>query len=106
MPSLAHQRCFHHGAREAVARCPSCGQFYCRECVTEHEDRLLCATCVKGAGNQPRAGGMAWISGTVQVVAGLLVAWLFFFWFGLALLSIESSFHDGTVWTGNWLARE
>ena len=49
---------------------------------------------------------MAWISGTVQVVAGLLVAWLFFFWFGLALLSMESSFHDGTVWTGDWLARE
>jgi len=34
---------------------------------------------------------------------GLLVAWLFFFWFGLALLSIDSSFHNGSMWKANWL---
>jgi hypothetical protein len=106
MPSLSHQRCFHHAVREAVARCPSCARFYCRECITEHEGRVLCASCLKIAGQQRSAGRIAWLSGTFQVLAGLVVAWLFFFWFGLALLSIPSSFHDGTVWTGNWLERE
>jgi hypothetical protein len=74
--------------------------------VTEHGGRILCATCVKESGSEASAAGMAWMSGTIQVAAGLVVAWLFFFWFGLALLSVESSFHDGTVWTGNWLASE
>lgn len=106
MPSLLHQRCFNHALREAVARCPSCARFYCRECITEHEGRVLCAVCLKASGQARSAAGVAWISGILQVVAGLLVAWLFFFWFGLALLSIPSSFHDGTVWTGNWLERE
>ena len=45
--ALTHQRCFHHSHREAVARCPECRQFYCRECVTEHDYRVICATCLK-----------------------------------------------------------
>jgi hypothetical protein len=66
----------------------------------------LCAGCVRQSRSLDRAGGKAWVVGTAQVLAGLLVAWLFFFWFGTALLSIESSFHDGTVWTRKWLAPE
>ena len=106
MISLAHQRCFNHAQREAVARCPSCVRFYCRECITEHGGRVLCAVCLKTAGQKRSAKGVAWISGTVQILAGVLVAWLFFFWLGLALLSLDANFHDGTVWTGNWLQRE
>lgn len=66
----------------------------------------MCAVCLKAADQTPAAKGAQWISGTFQVLAGLVLAWLFFFWLGLALLSIDSSFHDGTVWTGNWLERE
>ena len=106
MTSLAHQRCFNHAQREAVARCPSCARFYCRECVTEHSGRVLCAVCLKASDQKRSAKGTAWISGTFQVLAGVIVAWLFFFWLGLALLSLDSRFHDGTVWTGNWLERE
>ncbi|MCI0613826.1 rhomboid family protein, partial [bacterium] len=40
---ISKQRCFFHSQREAVVRCPECGRYYCRECVTEHLDRLLCA---------------------------------------------------------------
>src|SRR5438132_254763 len=47
MEILARQRCLNHLNREAVARCPECKRFFCRECVTEHEDRLICAACLK-----------------------------------------------------------
>ena len=30
-----------------VARCPSCGNFFCRECITEHDELILCAACLK-----------------------------------------------------------
>ena len=40
------QRCWNHEAREAACRCPACGRSYCRECVSEHEGRLLCAACL------------------------------------------------------------
>src|SRR5580658_7631208 len=36
--TLLDQRCFNHDLREAVAQCPSCKRFFCRECVTEHAD--------------------------------------------------------------------
>ena len=29
--------------------CPGCTRFYCRECVSEHEGRYLCTTCLKNA---------------------------------------------------------
>ena len=40
------QTCFQHPDREAVVRCPSCRKYYCRECVTEHDDRMLCSNCL------------------------------------------------------------
>ena len=36
MSNLIHQRCSNHPGREAAVRCPECGRFFCRECVTEH----------------------------------------------------------------------
>ena len=101
MEPLARQRCLHHNDRQAVARCPVCRQFYCRECVTEHDDRVLCAGCLK---KQVRKKGtarvrLAWVVQTGQAVAGLFALWLFFYLCGWMLSSIPSQFHDGTVWT-------
>ena|SRR5438093_12942011 len=103
MASLAYQRCFNHALREAAARCPTCGRFFCRECVTEHEGRVLCALCLKGAQEKPFVARMAWVTRALPLAAGVLLAWLFFFWLGLALLSIDSSFHNGSIWKTNWL---
>jgi hypothetical protein len=47
MAALARQRCLHHSSREAIARCLDCRQFFCRECITEHDERLVCASCLK-----------------------------------------------------------
>jgi hypothetical protein len=100
MPQLTHQRCFHHAGREAVARCLECQRFFCRECVTEHDERLICAACLKKLASAPatRKWRLAGILHGTQFVAGIMVAWVFFFLMGRLLLSIPTSFHEGSLW--------
>jgi hypothetical protein len=102
--TLIHQRCFNHSLREAAARCPECGHFYCRECITEHEDRVICATCLGKLVKPPltQRATFLWLVRTAQVCAGVLTACLFFYLVGRALLSIDSSVHEGTIWKGRF----
>jgi uncharacterized paraquat-inducible protein A len=100
MEALTHQRCFNHGNREAAARCPECGRFFCRECVTEHDDRVLCSRCLSemtGADSteKPSAGIL---KSLFMLGSGVLVLWLVFYYLGLGLLEIPPSFHEGTIW--------
>jgi hypothetical protein len=108
MPNLIHQRCFNHSVREAAARCPECGQFYCRECITEHDDRVICATCLAKVARQPLSTRPAFVAiiRTVQLFVGMLTACLFFYMVGRALLSIDTSVHEGTIWKGRWVDSE
>jgi len=46
-PNVIRLRCFYHDFREAACRCPICQRYFCRECVTEHDDRVLCVECLK-----------------------------------------------------------
>jgi len=103
--NLIHQRCFNHALREAAARCPECGHFYCRECITEHEDRVICATCL-GKLAAPRLTERRAFIGivrTAQLLIGLFTTCLFFYLCGRVLLSIDSSVHEGTIWKGRWV---
>ena len=100
MAVLVTQRCLHHPLREAVARCPECGQFYCRECITEHDDRVLCASCLQRLAAKKTAPHRR-LAPLLRVVAagfGLLVAWVFFFIVGRVLVNIPAEYHEGTVW--------
>ncbi len=108
MPSLTYQRCFNHASREAVARCPECQRFFCRECVTEHDDRVLCTACLKKRARVPliRRPGFASILQIARCAAGILVAWFFFFVIGEALLRLPDSFHEGTLWQARWMDQE
>src|SRR5687767_4226891 len=104
MASLVHQRCFHHAAREAAGRCPECAKFYCRECITEHEDRIICATCLAKL-TQKRTTGRSialWFWSALQLTGGVFVAWLFFYFVGQVLLLIPSAFHEGALWYNPW----
>jgi hypothetical protein len=76
-----HQRCWNHEAREAVCRCPECLRGFCHECVTEHESRLLCATCLAAASQTPHAKTSSWKSllPTAMLLGGLVLAWIFFY---------------------------
>ena len=73
------QQCWNHEAREAVCRCPECAHSYCRECVTEHEARLLCAACLRkvltGAGLKRHKRR---VPALVLLATGLLLSWVLF----------------------------
>jgi hypothetical protein len=94
---LALQKCWNHTEREAVARCPECTRFFCRECVVEHGHRILCSACLgKLLDAHPpkkRALGLAPIWRFAATFAGFIVAWLAFFWLGRALLEIPDETH-------------
>jgi hypothetical protein len=97
---MIQQRCVNHEFREAASRCPVCLRYFCRECVTEHEDRVLCAECLKkviARENARSSAGRSLMRGLLPI-AGLLMAWLFFYAIGRTLLLIPSAVHDGTIW--------
>ena len=100
MNALALQKCLNHPAREAVARCPECAQAYCRECVVEHEGRILCAACLRKAAQAAGAKQAWWrkLGSAAQLGLSLLFLWLAIFAFGKVLLAIPESFHEGEVW--------
>src|SRR5262249_21152501 len=106
--SLAQRRCFNHAQREAVARCPHCARFYCRECITEHDDRAICAACLKQLVKPPFTQRRAFVGAvrTLACLVGVLMAWCFFYLLGEGLLRLPSSFHEGTLWRVDWLDRK
>ena len=99
MAALLANRCLHHPVREAVARCPECGQFFCRECITEHEDRVVCSSCLKRltAKKETKRRNFSPLVRVSAAALGILVAWLFFFVVGRILLNIPASVHEGTI---------
>src|SRR2546429_9979935 len=103
--NLIHQRCFNHALREAAARCPECGHFYCRECITEHEDRVICANCLAKLA-APRLMERRGLLGNLrpaQGFNGLFSGCLFFFFFWRGFVSIDSFVDLGRSWWGRWL---
>jgi hypothetical protein len=108
MQPLSNQRCFNHAIREAVARCPECRQFFCRECITEHDDRVVCAACLARITRKPLTQRLSlvkvlWLA---QAVVGLVIVWYFFFIIGESLLKLPNSFHEGTLWKVNWVNQQ
>lgn len=95
MSTVAQTKCFNHAQREAVARCPSCKREYCRECVSEHGHRLLCASCLREeAGTATVSRKRMVFAGTLaQFAAGLLILWAFYYFLGSALLLVPTEFH-------------
>lgn len=97
---LVRSRCFRHPRREAVARCPACTRVYCRECVTEHEGRVICATCLAQltleSTDRPRR--VRKVLQALYLSCSLLFLWLVFFVMGRLLLMIPSDFHEGSLW--------
>jgi hypothetical protein len=91
MAALAQKRCLNHDDREAVCRCPSCANFFCRECVVLFESRLLCANCLHGDSALPFAPGkkLFGFSGFSLALLGFLVTWALFFFAAWALLQFR-----------------
>jgi hypothetical protein len=105
MSELLHKRCFNHAMREAAARCPSCGRYFCRECVTEHDNRVLCAACLRKPSHTPllKRSAFTGLIRAAQIACGVLLAWFFFFLIGQALTLLPDSFHDASLWKIPWI---
>jgi len=99
---LVHQRCFNHASREAAARCPRCRRFFCRECVTEHEGRVICARCLRElTADDPRRRRLLPALGAVAAAGlGMMALWVSLYCIGRMLLAIPSTFHQGFLWEG------
>ena len=96
--SIVQERCFNHASREAVARCPECGRTFCRECISEHDDRVICASCLKRLSQKTvRRYRLVWLARLAQVLVGVLLLWSSFYLLGKALLTIPSSFHEVAI---------
>ncbi|WOO42180.1 hypothetical protein [Rubellicoccus peritrichatus] len=94
------QRCLNHGDREGAARCPECENVFCRECVTEHDGRMICRGCLETLSQvveKPRKEWLRNAGGWLAACIGLLLVWFVFFVLGDILVSIPSSFHEGLV---------
>src|SRR5690554_900434 len=103
MEALTLQRCFYHPGREAAARCPECRRFFCRECITEHEDRVICAECLRRVSAPAIAARQrVWLVrlfAALKLCAAMLLIWILFYIAGRLLLLIPASFHEGTLWS-------
>ena len=96
MTPLVQQRCFRHDLREAAGRCPSCRRYYCRECLTEHDHRLLCVTCLaKLPVDPPVQARRSWRLDYAYPLVGLLLAFTIFYWLGQTLILASTDFRGG-----------
>lgn len=98
--TLRQRRCDNHPQREASARCPECGRFFCRECITEHDDRVLCASCLAklSVKKNKNARSWAWVSRLGLAFLAVVVVFFTLLFIGNLLVSIPSHFHTRGGW--------
>jgi hypothetical protein len=101
--SAPRRRCVRHDEREAVGRCTECAGGFCRECLTEHEDRIYCGTCFGlkiGSAKKATGPRRDWRRlRAIAFTAGSLVCLAAgFYLLGRTLAAIPPDVHDGTVW--------
>ncbi len=98
---LGDTTCTIHPDRQATARCPSCRGFFCAECITEHEGKLTCATCLGVRRERSRSRGEKRdipVLPVFQLLVGILICWALFYFFAQTLADMPDDFHDGTIW--------
>jgi hypothetical protein len=92
--------CLNHPRREAAARCTSCGQPFCRECVTEFEGRMVCGPCHREKAKAKEKPRRDWflLTTATQAALGLAALWFTTWLLGRVLVSIPAEVHEGAVW--------
>jgi hypothetical protein len=77
---LRHAHCLFHPLREAAARCPHCGGTFCRECVTDEDNKLACPPCLRRTMRPPPKASRArrLRQGSAGLAALVCLAALFF----------------------------
>ncbi len=98
--NVTQQHCWNHPVRGAVCRCPVCHRAFCRECVSEHAARLLCAACIGAsvaASVRARARNTAPVLFTAMGFASVLLAWAIFFSIGQIIME-SVTLADRSAW--------
>jgi len=98
--NVPQQHCWNHPERGAVCRCPLCHRPFCRECVSEHDSQLLCATCIKSSAlppEQKRTRRAARLLVPAVALASTLLAWAFFFSLGQIIME-SARLADRSAW--------
>lgn len=93
---LAVHYCLRHPDRHAAARCMVCSHRFCRECVTEHSGRYMCADCLRKEVGKRERGKSGLLRATGQwslAVLAVCVTWALFFEFASGLLDAADYFH-------------
>ena len=88
MSPAIQQRCWNHAEREASCRCPRCVRSFCRECVTEHESQLLCASCLQSVTAPKKSSRrlMRRFLPAAMAIVGIVLAWFVYYGLGRAFL--------------------
>ena len=95
--NLASKKCFNHSKREAAARCLECKNFFCPECITEHDGRLTCSNCLNKQKStvQKKSGfQVLYIFQGFLTFIALAVICIFFFLFSRILYNSPEAFHE------------
>lgn len=103
-PRSGPLQCVLHPQREAAARCVSCGNFFCRECITEHDLRMLCAHCLRdttgvAAKTKRQRHWHEPLAALVPLALGIMLLWFGYYLLGRLLLAIPEDFHEGNIWS-------
>jgi hypothetical protein len=73
--------------------------FFCRECVVEHEDRVLCSACLRRETHTGDGPGRrwAWLGLAARAAVSFALLWLVFGLLGEGLLRLPDAYHEGVV---------
>ncbi len=101
MNEIIHRKCHNHENREAVAQCPECEKFFCRECITEYDDRILCTRCLDKIihASKIKTSRLSTLFRSTGALFGILILWLAFYYLGRIIVSIPADFHEGAIWS-------
>lgn len=101
MKNLNATKCFFHGTREAEARCPTCGHFYCRECVTFFDGKLVCSSCIAKSNPETKPvqkSSFRKIVSFLPLSFYFFLLWVVFYLVGYRLMQVWADTHNQNVW--------
>ncbi len=95
MTTFIRRRCFIHPSREAASLCVECRRSFCRECVVEHDGRLVCGPCLERLRPAASSGSrrFAGLASAASMVGAILLCWIAFYLAGRVLLLEEPVRH-------------
>ena len=98
--TLSKLHCFNHSLREAVARCLECNRYFCRECIIEHKERVICAECLERINAQEEKKDSIYLSIITRTIATFItifILWFTYYAIGEQLQKIPTFFQKGRL---------